>query len=924
MTSGAQPHDWRWKLRTRFSAMPVSQADLEDVIEELAEHLDRAEWDLRARGETAEDARARLWSELDEDRLRGLIQRRAAPRPPSPLAVGVRDVPTIAGTDTTDRAGEVLRDMRFGIRSLLRNRGFAAFIVTALGLGIGANAAMFSILDRLLLRGPLHVHNAQELRRVVSTTRPADRPTERTGYLTYAQYEAFRADTNTFAGVAAYNLLTGTMYGVRGNARPVHRGSATGNFFDLLGVRPALGRFFTEAEDDPDDPQRVVVLGYGFWQSEFAGDSTVLGRVIHLSYATYVVVGVAPQGFTGVDLARVDAWVPESGVPHSTGWRTIWYWPWLHVVARVRPGVSIAQANDALTRLHRNGYQGRSGVARNATITAEPIHYTYAGVEGTETRVSRWLFGVSAAVLLIACANVVNLLLVRTARRRRELAVRVSLGAGRFRIVRLLVFEALLLCAGAGVAALGVALAIGTMARTLIPDIDWPASAIDPRLLLVTVGTAILSGFLVGVVPALQGSAAHPGEALRSGIRDGGGRTAWLRSALIVTQAALSVVLLVGAGLFVQSFRRAVTLDLGIETDRLIAFSLDHMPVGFDPRDSVAMAREIARRDAFYPMMLERLRAWPEIEAVASSPNLPFVDTDEYPIRLPGRDTIPALPGGGPWVAMVSPEYFAAVRTPILQGREFTAGDHAGTAPVVVVNETAARVLWPGRNALGQCVIVSDAEHCATVIAVAADTRRSSLRDQPAIQVFVPSAQQRVGGDPRLIVRARGDVGRVISRVREELLRLDPSILYVYVDLPHEEVVRQARPWRLGTVIFLLFGILALVVAAFGLYSVMSYVVTQRTQEMGVRMALGAQPRDIAWLTLSGGLSVVGLGMAVGLVLALVGSRRLAPLLFETSPADPIVLGGAIVVMTLVAVVAALVPALRARRIDPIEALRLE
>jgi predicted permease len=918
-------HDWRSELRRRLGALPVNPAGLEDLIEELAEHLERAEFDLRARGYRAADARETLRNELDDTRLRALAERRARPRPPSALAVGTSELPMAAAHLSAEhRAAGALRDLRFAFRALLRDWKLAAFIITALGLGMGANAAMFSVLDRLLLRGPLHVHNAHELRRIVSTTRPTDRPSQRTGYLTYAQYEAFRTDTRTFTDVAAYNLLTGTMYGVRGNARSVHRGSATGNFFTLLGVRAALGRFFTEAEDNPDAPQRVVVLGYGFWQSEFGGDSSILGRVIPLDYSNYTVIGVAPKGFTGIDLARVDAWVPESGVPHSTGWRTIWYWPWLHVVARVRPGVSVTQANDALTRLHRLGYQGRSEVARNATITAEPIHYTYAGVEGNETRVSRWLFGVSAAVLLIACANVVNLLLVRTARRRREIAVRLALGAGRFRIIRLLVLEAFLLCIAGGAAAVAVAYALGTQARTLLPDIDWPMAPLDPRLLLATVGLALFCALLVGAAPAVQGSSAHPGDALRSGVREGGGRTAGFRSALVIAQAALSIVLLIAAGLFVQSFRRTLALNPGLETNRLITFKVDHMWLGIDRNDTLAIKREVARRDAFYPMMVERLAAWPEIEAVALASNLPFVDVDEYPIRLPGRDSIPALQGGGPFVATVSPEYFTAVETPILQGRAFTLDDRAGNAPVVIVNETAARVLWPDRSALGQCLIVADAERCAAVVGVAVDTRRSFLREDPAIQVYVPRAQQRIGGEPLLIVHAHSDIGRVTSRVRAELLRLDPSIRYVYVDFPHDEVARQARPWQLGTAIFTVFGALALVVAAVGLYSVMAYVVAQRTQEIGVRMALGAEPRDIAWLTLSGGLTLVGSGIVIGLVLAFVGGRKLAPLLYETSPTDPLIYSGAIIAMTSVAAIAALIPTLRARRIDPVEALRLE
>ena len=918
---------WTKLLRERLASGSLDPAGLEDAIAELAQHLESSEAELWSRGRSVEEARSQLLAELDEEKLRAMISRRAAPHASSPMAVGSGDATIPAGRSTTMSViVDALRDLRFGVRMLLHERAFTAFIVTALALGIGANAAMFGVLDRLLLRGPLHVQSSKELRRVISTTHPADRPTQRTGYLTYAQYKAFRADTTTFAGVAAYNLLRGTMYGSRGSARPVHRGSATSNFFGLLGVRPALGRFFTEREDDPDDPQRVVVLGYGFWQSEFGGDTAVLGRTIHLDYSVYTIIGVTPKGFTGVDLARVDAWVPESGVPHSTNWQEIWHWPWLHVVVRLRPEASIAQANDALTRLHRNGYQGRSTVDRNAILSAEPIHFTYAGVEATQTRLSRWLFGVSAAVLLIACANVVNLLLARTVRRRRELAVRLALGAGRFRIVRLLVLETLLLALAGGVVGIAVAFALGQTVRVMIPDIDWSTTFVDARLLGVAIAFSFIAGALVGVLPAMQGSAASPGEALKSGAREGGGggRTAWVRSALMITQAALSVVLLIGAGLFVKSVREALMLDLGIETDRLVTFSLDHTSQSFPWGDTVAIKRELARRNAFYPMVAEQLRAWPDIESVALAAEVPFVSVAEYPIRLPGRDSIPTLRGGGPFVAAVSSEYFGTVRTPVLRGRSFTINDRAGNEPVAIINETAARTLWPSDDALGKCIFVADAKSCATIVGVAADTKRASLQDDPAIQVYVPREQQAVGDDPRFVIRARGDVARVAEKVRQELLRLDATILYIYVDLPHNEVLTQARPWRLGAVIFILFGGLALVVAAVGLYSVVSYAVAQRTQEIGVRIALGAQPRAITRMALSNALVLVSTGVGIGLLLTLIGGPSFTSLLFGTSPRDPWVFGAVIVVMMLVTLAAASIPARRARRINPIEALRLE
>ena len=309
---------------------------------------------------------------------------------------------------------------------------------------------------------------------------------------------------------------------------------------------------------------------------------------------------------------------------------------------------------------------------------------------------------------------------------------------------------------------------------------------------------------------------------------------------------------------------------------------------------------------------------------VALAAEIPFVSTAEYSIRLPGRDSIPALRGGGPFVSAVSHEYFDVVRTPVVQGRAFASSDRAGNEPVAIVNETAARTLWGSESALGQCVFVSESESCATIVGIASDTKRMSLQDEPAIQVYVPRDQQAIGDDPRFVIRARGDVTRVTAKVRQELLRLDPTILYIYVDQPHNELETQARPWRLGAIVFMLFGALALIVAAVGLYSVVSYAVAQRTQEIGVRMALGAQPGAITWMALSDAFVLAGTGVIIGLVSTLIAGRYVAPLLFETSPTDPYVMIVVTVVMMLVTLAAAAAPALRARRINPIEALRLD
>ena len=827
----------------------------------------------------------------------------------------------------SDWISDASRDVRFAIRSLARERGFTAFVVITLALGIGANAAMFGIVDRLLLRGPLHVRDAGQMRRVISTTQPPGRGPQRTGYLGYVQYETFRADTQTFAGVAAYNFLSGgAVLGQGASARPINSGTATASFFPLVGVTPALGRFFDEREDDPYDPQPVVVLGYALWQSEFGGRRGIIGNTVHLNHRPHVVIGVVPKGFTGVDLAKVDVWRPESGAAHSTNWRTLWGAPWLHIVVRLRPGVSPEHAGASLTLLHRGAYPGRDSVLANASISVEPLHYTYAGTEATETRVSRWLLAVAGIVLLITCANVVNLLLARIIKRRRELAVRLALGAGRMRVLRLLVMETLLLTSVGGAAAIGVAYALGASARSLIAEVDWVSDSVDPRILWAIGGFSLLTCLLVGIVPAVQGTKAQLSEALKAGVRDGGGRQSWFRTALTISQAAFSVVLLVGAGLFVQSLRHARTADLGIDTDRIVIFEPERMGASYYYKDSVSLRRELDRRHAFLPMVVERLRSRLDVERVAIAGGVPFNRPYRHPIRVPGRDSIPHLPGGGPFVTAVSDDYFATVGTRILRGRPFTAEDRAGSAPVAVINETAARTLWPGESPLAKCVVVADATACAEVVGVASNTKRSSLRDEEAMQIYVPLDQREFGARERLVVRPRPDTpaADIIAEVRRELVRLDPLIWYVDVDVLQERVETESRPWRLGATVFTLFGLLALLVASVGLYSVMSYFVSQRTREIGVRMALGARPSDISRLVLSNGLTLVGTGVAIGLVLAFLGARALAPLLFDTSPNDPIVFTVVALTMVAVAIPAAWLPTLRARRIDPIESIRVE
>jgi len=823
----------------------------------------------------------------------------------------------------------VWQDVRYAARGVRRAPGVALMIVLTLGLGIGANAAMFGIVDRLLLRGPERVRDADRVTRLY-VTQPSAGGTEfftgsTVGYVLYAN---MRDHARAFERVAAYAVTDATL-GEGDAAERVRSGAATWDFFPLLGVRPQLGRFFGAEEDRPPAGERVAVLGYGLWRRAFAGDPAAVGRTLTLNDETYTIVGVAPRGFTGVELGRVDVWVPMSvrsnGITND--WPTSWNAQWLQVVARLKPGVTPEQAGADATAAHRRTYAGEDKDWTGARLSVAPLRYNRQGKESPEAAVSRWLVGVATVVLLIVCANVANLLLARAVRRQREVAVRLALGVRQGRLVRLLLAETVLLGLAGGAAALAVAHWGGRAVRTLLlPDVDWGSMpTVDGRVLAFTAAAALATGVLVGLVPALQAGRADLTTALRSGAREGGGRGAGLRTGLTVAQSALSVVLLVGAGLFVRSLHNINALDLGIEPARVTTVSPSWPTIRRLPQE--ARTAERARRDAVVDAALERVRLIPGVEQASVAVGTPFNSSFGINLRVEGHDSIPTLAGGGPYVSAVSSGYFATVGTRLLRGRAFTPADRAGSERVAVVNATMARTLWPNAEAIGRCLYL-DSLPCSRIVGVVADARRFQLREKAAMQYFVPLGQESGIGGRALLVRPRGPspgAGAALAPlIRAELRRLDPSIGFVAVKTLQESVDPQIRPWRLGATMFGVFGALALAVAAIGLYSVIAYGVAQRTRELGVRLALGAQRGSIVRLVVRQAMAATAAGLALGTGGALLGGRYLEPLLFETSARSPAVFAAVAAALLAVGVLASLVPARRATRVDPVTALRAE
>jgi predicted permease len=878
-----------------------------DVDRELATHLEFRTEQLVHRGWNREDA----WAEAV--RRLGALDHTAR-------TLGSHAARRDRRMQLRESIADLLADVRHSVRSLAREPGVSLFAITALALGVGANATMFGIVDRLMLRPPAHIRDAHAVGRLQITSQRPGFNEARSGTFGYVLYDNIRRSAATVSAAATFAASEVVVFGKGRNSRTINGAEATWTLFPLLGVQPELGRFFDAKEDDPVSPLPVAVLGYGFWQSEFGGARDVIGRTALISGESYTIIGVAPKGFTGPGLMRIDVWTPESYGSHSSNWTTTWNARWLNVVLRVKDGVTFDQAGAELTALYKRlrNIPDTSPLRLSAAI--RPVTTQRDGTQMSEARVSKWLFGVSLIVLVVASANVVNLLLARTVRRRREIAVRLTLGAGRARLIRLLVTESMVLAGVAGAAGVAVAWIMGGVTRgLLIPNVEWTSGVADLRVAVISGGIALLAGLIVGLVPALQASAPDLTSALKAGVREGGGRTQRIRATLTIAQAALSFALLVGAGLFIESLRRVQALDLGVETNRVLRIWVQQEGAN---DESFATMRQ--RQSHLYGTALERFRERPDVESASLAIGLSFGMTFGDAIRVPGMDSIPQLKGGGPYMSAVTPGFFETVGTRIARGRPFQSEDRAGSAPVAIINETMAETLWPNENPIGRCFYVGQSKNCATIVGIAVDARRGQLREEKALMFYIPYGQEEGIGGTSLVVRPRGNARQMIADARRMLFDMDPSITFVNIAAMQDAVDAQTRPWRLGAMMFTLMGVLAFVVAAIGMYSVIAYFVANRRHEIGVRIALGAQARDIVRLIVGNGLVLAVIGVAAGSAIALAAARLIQPLLFETPARNPAVFVTVAVALLAVAFVATVIPALRARRVNPVDAMRVD
>jgi predicted permease len=819
------------------------------------------------------------------------------------------------------------QDVRYAVRGLRRSPGFSFGVIATLALGIGANAAMFSVVDRLMFRPYPMLRDPATVHRVY--LRWNERGTLRTGTGTeYTRYLDFQKWTSSFSDFAAFFPTTRAV-GSGETTRERDIAAVSASYFSFFDAKPALGRFFTADEDVTPMGATVVVLSYGFWQSEFGGRD-VIGQPLQIDRLPFTIIGVTPRGFTGIteDSPRI-AFIPittfagsQSSGPDRVEYYTRYNWGWMEMVVRRRPDVSVDRASIDLT----NAYTRSWNVEREFFPQLAPVDIakphaiagslkTSAGPDaGLEARTALWVTGVTLIVLLIACANVANLFLGRALRRRREVALRLALGVSRRRLASQTLTESLVLSLTGCALGLVIAQVGGTVLSRLFLPYGEPFSlAGDVRTLGVAVGASLFAALLTGVVPAILATKADLAGALKAGAREGTYHRSRTRTALLVAQGALSVVLLIGAGLFVRSLTRVREMRLGYDADRVIM--VRHVFRGSVANDS--------GRAALAAQLLRTAQDLPEVESAAFALSVPFWATNGGRLFVEGIDSVQRL--GRVTSQLGSADYFRTMGTRILRGRPFGAEDQAGAPRVAVISQGLARLLWPGREALGQCMRVgADTMPCTTVIGIAEDAVQNSLTDLRRYRYYLPMEQVRPVRGDFLMVRMRGDPSTQIETVRSALQRVMPGQGYVTA-WPLETILRdQRRSWEIGATLFVAFGGLALVVAAIGLYAVIGYNVAQRMHELGVRIALGARSADVVRLVVGQGMGFATAGALIGGVLAFGVARWVQPLLFEQSARDPLVFVSVGAILIMVAAIASSMPAFRATRADPNRTLRSE
>lgn len=807
----------------------------------------------------------------------------------------------------------LLQDVRYGLRMLMKKPGFTLVAVLTLGLGIGANTAIFSLVNTILLR-PLPIAQPEQVV-TLNNGLPGRASFPLMGYVEYKDY---RDRNHSLVGLAAFSAVPVSLSSNGINER-VWSYHVTGNYFSLLGVGASLGRVITPEDDLTPGGHPVVMLAYQCWQKRFGADPQIVGRNVLIGGRNYTVIGVTPREFRGTELTgNPELWFPmmmRPGIDSVSGSLNRRFPP-VSTIGRLKEGMSWAQAESDLNlvaaQLGREYPKANEGLI---ILLSKPGLFGNA-MRGTVLTFTAVSMGVVVLVLLLACTNLANMLLARASERHREIAIRLSIGAGRARLLRQLLTESVLLALLG--CAFGLALAYGAveLARFRMPVIFGFAPIdlqIDWRVLAFTLALSFLTGLLLGLLPGLQATRPDLIPALKNESAVGGYRSSRLRSVLVVAQMSLSLVLLLCAGLVLRGLLRAQQIDPGFNPEQAVEVSFD---VGVQHYDR-ERGRELQRQ------ALDRVRSLPSLQAAALTAHAPFTSGES------GAKGV-SIQGDEPKIATrpivlttsISLDYFRTMETRLLQGRDFTAQDDAQSPPVAIVNEAFARRFWPGENPLGKRFNFTTGKWIE-IVGVAQDGKYSSLAEQPNPFVYLPLAQN-YESKVTLIARATGDPNLLTTTLRKEMHGLDENLPLYDVRTMLEHMDLALAPARAAATALGGFGALALVLAAVGIFGVMSHAVTHRTREIGVRIALGADSKEIFTLIVGQGALLVGTGVVIGLVGAVLGTRLLANLLFGVSPLDTLTFVGVTALLSATAFLACYLPARRAAKVDPMVALRQE
>jgi predicted permease len=900
--------DWKPEIRAQLEALNLPPARELEIVEEIAQHLEERFTELVAAGASEQEAQGLVLAELGQDLLaRGLrtVERSS------------HSNPLILGAEKANRWDNLWRDIGYGWRMLTKHRGFTAIAALTLALGIGANTSIFSVMNKFLLR-PLPIEEPSQVVALNNTEIPI---------FSYANYRDLRERSGATTDLIAYEPVPASLSSGGINDR-VWGYLVSGNYFSALGARAVLGRLISTDDDREIGAHQVAVISYSCWQRRFGADRTVVGREVLVNRLPFTIIGVAPQDFIGLELSYVpEMWFP---LTMQNGFKPIMPGPakgsraWFEdrsvlsvfVAGRLKPGVTVAKAETQLKEIAANLAKGYPRENEGMNIRLSRPGVWGGSVRGWLLGFSGVLMGVAGLVLLLVCTNLANLLLARGVDRRKEIAVRLSLGARRERVVQQLLTESLLLSLLGG--ALGLVLAFWlvhlpakfrpSLPISLALDIDW-------RVLSFSLAITFVTCAVFGLLPALQ--ATNPG--LVSGLKDETVLSSYhrsrLRGGLVVAQVALSLVLMISAGLVLRGLVRTQDADFGFNPRHAVKMSVDLDLQGYN--------RE--RGQLFQQQIVDRVRSLSGVEAAGVGN---FIPPDPHvmtaPILIEGQP--PPVPGETArcGTASISPGYFQALGMRVVRGRDFLEGDDESSVRVAVVNEFMARRSWPGEDALGKRFTLSGRDDAPIqVIGIVRDAKYRRLGEESMPFAFLP-LKQSYSGLITLVVRASTAESLVIAASRDMFHQSDPHLPVFDIRTMSQHVRSALLPALMAASMLGIFGALSLVLAATGIFGVTSYSVSQRTHEIGVRMALGARRADVLGLLLKDGMSLVSLGVALGLAGAAALARMMSTLLSGVSATDVTTFAGISLVLIAVSLLACWLPANRATRIDPMEALRYE